>query len=854
MFQSGRSGFFLFWFVLMFISFLSGQEQMVFFSQSEQLISEQERFFTRKLSPARSMLLLNGTYDLLDGESRIRLGQITMPSVFHHSHSLIFQKIFPKQENPDSRYFLYLERLVGSVRISINDQLLYEGSRNFQPLLIPVPSDLVTRQSNTLAIYVTPWRGLKNQLPAWIPINLPRVDHGSSGAIYLSILPETAITGLDYRTYSRNESGIIEGEFMISSSTTHLSNMQITVQIFQKNQLLGTFPIETNLDSSLSQQQIPFKIILHPRSVWSPENPGYYRMMINISKDDRIIDQYSSRVAFRDIEIRNNRLYLNNEPFSWKGINYVYQDSRGVSLFDRRLVIADLQRLKSRGFNLIRIPYFPQSDRFYDLTDSLGILCMQDLPLPLLADYLFTDSTKTTNLFNYVKHFKKLIGPHPSVIAVGLNNFYLDNTLVGSAMLDSLARLAESDGEWLSYISHFDQVALQKSSAQFGILEILERPLPWEKFEQDFNSEGMPYPLILSALSLPLSLPFDTSQVSANLLPLQKMYMKLLEYPAKEKFVGQLFYTYSDYILETPSLQSGTIADNEYQTYPQGLWNKNRKIKPLAESILKGNWIPQEGDPRSTIQKEIHTYLFLIIGVVNLFIFLFLYRSFMEFRKNIFRSLRKPHGFFVELLERRIISYEQSFYLILVISVNAAVMLGGIIYFFRNNLLMDYLISLILPQAIAKQYAIHIIWKPYLLIPAIVGLIIITFLFLTIIIQLFSFFRRPRIRLRQAVATSTWAASPFLLLLPFGMFFYNLLLVMKSYWILGIALLYFHVWYVIRWLNGARVMTISSYLRVIVFSLFLGIFLGAGIYFLFYHDLTLTVHLKMLIQILTEHI
>lgn len=226
----------------------------------------------------------------------------------------------------------------------------------------------------------------------------------------------------------------------------------------------------------------------------------------------------------------------------------------------------------------------------------------------------------------------------------------------------------------------------------------------------------------------------------------------------------------------------------------------------------------------------------------------------MEFRKNVFRSIRRPHGFFVELLERRMISFEQSFYLMLVISINAAVMLGGILYFFRNNLLMDYFISLFITHPNAKYYAIYVIWKPYLLIPILVILVMLVFMLLTFAIQILSLFRRPRIRLRQAVATSAWAASPFLFLLPFGMFFYNLLLGLNSYWILGIVLLYFHLWYLIRWLNGTRVMTVSSYTRVFMYALFLGISVGVGVFLLLHRELNVIAHFKILFQLLSSHV
>jgi len=367
--------------------------------------------------------------------------------------------------------------------------------------------------------------------------------------------------------------------------------------------------------------------------------------------------------------------------------------------------------------------------------------------------------------------------------------------------------------------------------------------------QQSFN-----LPLILSGLSRPFSYQHDSSQTLINLVPLENLRWRLRQHPLREKIAGHILFNYSDYILETPSLQSGSAAQSTFQLFSNGLWGLNRRIKPEGELILKEKWVHSEDRSQSSTDRGIHTYLFIIIGIINFFIFLFIYRSFMEFRKNIFRSIRRPHGFFVELLERRMISFEQSFYLMLVISINAAVMLGGILYFFRNNLALDYFISLFMTHPDAKYYAIDVIWKPYLLIPVLAVLVMVVFLLLTLAIQILSFFRKSGIRLRQAVATSAWAASPFLFLLPFGMFFYNLLLGLNSYWILGVVLLYFHVWYVIRWLNGTRVMAVLSYTRVFMYALFLGILSGLGVFLLLHQELNMTVHLKILMQLLMFHV
>jgi hypothetical protein len=81
------------------------------------------------------------------------------------------------------------------------------------------------------------------------------------------------------------------------------------------------------------------------------------------------------------------------------------------------------------------------------------------------------------------------------------------------------------------------------------------------------------------------------------------------------------------------------------------------------------------------------------------------------------------------------------------------------------------------------------------------------------------------------------------------LFFYNLLTVLNSYWILGAILLYFHVWYFFRWLNGTRVMAVSSYTRVFIFAVILISLSSVGLYFLIYKNIDLNYHLKVVTRL-----
>ncbi|MCB0300526.1 MAG: hypothetical protein KDE52_10760, partial [Calditrichaeota bacterium] len=244
-----------------------------------------------------------------------------------------------------------------------------------------------------------------------------------------------------------------------------------------------------------------------------------------------------------------------------------------------------------------------------------------------------------------------------------------------------------------------------------------------------------------------------------------------------------------------------------------------------------------------------HSFLYIIIGFMNIFVFLITYRRYKVFRQSVAHSIKKPHGFFINLQERIIIPYKQSLFILVVLALNGALVYSAFLYFYRNHLLADYLLSLIFFTPWLKDWAIRMVWDQTFSIIVSTVSIVLFFYMLALFIKLFSFFGRSRVLFNQALAVTIWAASPFVFLLPLGVFIYSMLLMMKSYWIIIGVLLYFHVWVYLRWVNGARVLTDKLYGRVFLAITFVLLILaGAFGYFYesYYHVLQHGEYLKAL--------
>ncbi len=199
------------------------------------------------------------------------------------------------------------------------------------------------------------------------------------------------------------------------------SNYTITI----KNKNSGEIYTSQSIDNQVGNETILNFTINNPQCWWTHNlgEPYLYDFVIEISKDEQVLDSKSMRYGLRKIELirepdnHGESFYfkLNGVPVFMKGANYIPSET----MLPRRTT-ADIDRIlndaKAVNMNMIRVwgGGIYEDNYFYDKCDKMGLLVWQDFMFACSmypgVDTVFYNNVKEEAIYN-VKRLRN----HPSI-------------------------------------------------------------------------------------------------------------------------------------------------------------------------------------------------------------------------------------------------------------------------------------------------------------------------------------------------------------------------------------------------------------------------------------------------------
>lgn len=163
--------------------------------------------------------------------------------------------------------------------------------------------------------------------------------------------------------------------------------------------------------------------VTSPR-LWSAETPHLYTAILELQDaQGKTLEVLSSEVGFRKIEIKNNKVYINNELVLFKGANRHDTHPQFGKAVPVSSMIQDVKMFKENNLNTIRTSHYPNSPKMYALYDYYGLYAMDEADIECHGN--MSISNKESWKPAYIDRMVRMVERdknHPSVIFWSMGN------------------------------------------------------------------------------------------------------------------------------------------------------------------------------------------------------------------------------------------------------------------------------------------------------------------------------------------------------------------------------------------------------------------------------------------------
>ncbi len=803
----------------------------------------------RASSAARSIINLNGPWEArLKGEAQ--WNSVSVPGVYEFEGEVEFRRVFSVGANLASKaVHLIALGINNRCEIYVNDSYvgLHNGGHTSFELEIPTEA-LRPLAENEIRVVVDNRLHPRASLPPRHRLHFPFNYGGIFRDIFLQISAAVAIE--DVRIAETFATDYTRCDLIVE---THIQNrlrdledpVACRVELWDAagKGLISRSPAH-DLIFTVGAANCTIDLEIPQPALWSPERPALYQLRLFLTRNSEIIDEVVKRIGFKAFRIAGGRFMLNGQPFEIRGFDWAETAVDAGAIFSAAEARRQVRRIKESGANLVRIFGTPAPPFFLDACDEIGLLVFQEMPLHTIPDNFFLNPEFVDLAQNYFEEMLKRDALHVATAGWGLGTDLLTERPATVNFLNELRERLRKRSSLPAYLSfRFVKKIAPFSGFEFAIVEGYYRSA--EHIIDMSNSLAAvtgPRPLLLS-LGSPLLIHHESGGVAramdaprnsvmiskyrkAQQVQAEMLRSTLARMDSTHRAAGVLFHTFSDWREARPNLLFA--REPAPDVHRSGIAAGAVESR-LAYEIARSFFAKAPAKAVSVTAAEAHyPIIYPIAGIASILIFLFNLNRDSRLRANLRRVFLYPHGFYVELRERRKTPFFHTILLSFVISLLISIILSSIAFRFRDHLLFNSLLDLFFASPPLKLMVIRLIWNPLLFIPVCFLALILLGIVVTIFLRTLDLVIGENTPATQFYTMVVWDSANFLWLLPIVPIYYRIISQTgaASYAILLVLL--FAVWTAIRIFRGSRVVFNLTLFNALFTAVILGLLILGG--------------------------
>jgi len=335
------------------------------------------------------------------------------------------------------RAFVDFGGVMTAATVWINGQKLGEYRGGYTPFSFELTPHLNWKGDNVLAVEVDSTE--RKDIPPFGN----RIDYLTFGGIYrdvqLRFVNPTFIENVFAKPMNvlRNDRSLNLRVYLEGPKT---ASLKLTAELCDGDRVM------TAKSEDLSNADQPFHEITLPNlgniELWDIQKPRLYKVRVTLSSANKSLDQFETRIGFREAKFTPEGFYLNGKHLKLRGLNRHQTFPFVGQAMPARVQKRDAWILrKELHCNVVRTSHYPQSPHFLEACDEYGLLVFEEIPG---WQNIGNDDWQSLAVQNVDKMIRRDWN-HPSIILWGVrinesadnHDFYTKTNALAHALDDS---------------------------------------------------------------------------------------------------------------------------------------------------------------------------------------------------------------------------------------------------------------------------------------------------------------------------------------------------------------------------------------------------------------------------------
>ena len=298
-----------------------------------------------------------------------------------------------KPEWATKKVFIVFEAAMQTAEVWLNGKLLLTHYGGYLPFTIDISKDIIYGKSNRMLVKTD--NHDNPDVPPGKPIK--DLDFCYYSGLYRNV--SLIITNPIHITDAVQENKTASGGIRVwyPKVTSYSAEVAVSTHIKNENSKSADFYLllklidksgktvasATSVKNSLaanSDHSFLQNLQVETPSLWHPDHPDLYTLQVIVKVNNVIVDEIKTKIGIRKFEIKDEKLFVNNELVLLVGTNRHQEYPYIGNALSDNAQYRDAVKIKEAGFNIVRLSHYPQSPAFMNACDELGLLTIAAIP------------------------------------------------------------------------------------------------------------------------------------------------------------------------------------------------------------------------------------------------------------------------------------------------------------------------------------------------------------------------------------------------------------------------------------------------------------------------------------------